>query len=41
MERLGMTREAETFEHPLVPEGHRLREHYLYRLSRDKWQSDR
>jgi RimJ/RimL family protein N-acetyltransferase len=41
MERLGMNREDTTFEHPLVPVGHRLREHYLYRLSREKWQSDR
>lgn len=30
MERLGMVREG-TFEHPRVPEGHRLRTHYLYR----------
>jgi RimJ/RimL family protein N-acetyltransferase len=41
MERLGMIREPETFEHPIVPEGHRLREHYLYRLSREQWQLDR
>jgi RimJ/RimL family protein N-acetyltransferase len=33
MERLGMTREAKTFEHPSLPVGHPLREHYLYRLS--------
>jgi RimJ/RimL family protein N-acetyltransferase len=33
MERLGMIREAETFEHPSLPVGHPLREHYLYRLS--------
>jgi RimJ/RimL family protein N-acetyltransferase len=39
MERLGMNREAETFEHPSLPVGHPLREHCLYRLSRDKWQS--
>ncbi len=41
MERLGMSRETETFEHPSVPVGHPLREHYLYRLSREKWQLDR
>ena len=41
MERLAMTRESETFEHPSVPIGHRLREHYLYRLSKEKWQLDR
>ncbi len=37
MERLGMTRDEATFEHPTVPEGHVLREHYLYRLGRDGW----
>ena len=41
MERLGMDLAADTFEHPLIPAGHILREHVLYRLSRDKWQSDR
>jgi RimJ/RimL family protein N-acetyltransferase len=41
MERLGMEPEAETFEHPSLPVGHPLREHYLYRLSREKWQSHR
>ncbi len=40
MERLGMTREAETFEHPNLPIGHPLREHCLYRLSKGKWSSD-
>jgi RimJ/RimL family protein N-acetyltransferase len=35
MERLGMTcSEADDFEHPLLAEGHRLRRHVLYRLSR-------
>lgn len=33
MERLGMRRdEAGDFEHPSLPEGHRLRRHVLYRL---------
>lgn len=32
MKRLGMQREA-TFEHPVVPVGHVLREHCLYRLA--------
>lgn len=31
MERLGMTRSG-TFEHPVLPEGHALRTHVLYRL---------
>ena len=39
MERLGMDLDAETFEHPSLPLGHPLCEHYLYRLSRDKWRS--
>jgi RimJ/RimL family protein N-acetyltransferase len=37
MERLGMKLAAETFEHPLVPAGHILREHVLYRLSQEQW----
>jgi RimJ/RimL family protein N-acetyltransferase len=40
MERLGMTYdEAGDFEHPRVPEGHRLRPHVLYRLPRAAWRS--
>ncbi len=39
MERLGMERQTETFAHPSIPIGHPLCEHYLYRLSREKWQS--
>jgi ribosomal-protein-alanine N-acetyltransferase len=35
MERIGMTRDpADDFDHPNIPEGHRLRRHVLYRLSR-------
>lgn len=35
MERLGMTRDlAGDFDHPLIPEGHPLRRHVLYRLRR-------
>ncbi len=35
MEKLGMTRDpADDFEHPLLPEGHALRHHVLYRLRR-------
>ncbi|WP_320175927.1 GNAT family N-acetyltransferase [Maridesulfovibrio sp.] len=37
MKRLGMRRESETFEHPSVPAGSSLREHFLYRLQRDVW----
>jgi RimJ/RimL family protein N-acetyltransferase len=33
MERLGMTRSpADDFDHPLLPEGHPLRRHVLYRI---------
>ena len=41
MERLGMRRDAVTFEHPDVPEGHSARTHCLYRLSKDRWASQR
>lgn len=35
MERIGMTHSAEDdFEHPLLPPGHPLRHHVLYRLTR-------
>jgi len=38
MERLGMTHySADDFEHPRLPEHHRLRQHVLYRLSRAAW----
>jgi RimJ/RimL family protein N-acetyltransferase len=37
MARLGMQRSSETFEHPKVAVGHPLREHCLYRLSREQW----
>lgn len=38
MERLGMARDpAEDFDHPRVPEGHPLRRHVLYRLSRERY----
>jgi RimJ/RimL family protein N-acetyltransferase len=35
MEKLGMTHNpSDDFDHPLVPEGHRLKRHVLYRKSR-------
>jgi ribosomal-protein-alanine N-acetyltransferase len=38
MERLGMTRDpAGDFLHPRLPEGHPIRPHVTYRLSRDAW----
>ncbi|HEY7131495.1 MAG TPA: GNAT family N-acetyltransferase [Candidatus Limnocylindrales bacterium] len=39
MRRLGMTRDpADDFLHPNLPDGHPLRPHVLYRLSRDGWE---
>jgi RimJ/RimL family protein N-acetyltransferase len=37
MERLGMTRDPKTFNHPSVPLLHPLCEHCLYRLSVADW----
>jgi len=34
MERIGMVRDRETFEHPRIARGHPQREHCLYRISR-------
>jgi RimJ/RimL family protein N-acetyltransferase len=35
MERLGMTHDpADDFDHPRLPEGHKLRRHLLYRIQR-------
>jgi len=39
MERLGMREAASTFEHPGVPVGSAVRQHCLYRLSREHWRS--
>jgi RimJ/RimL family protein N-acetyltransferase len=42
MERIGMTRDpADDFDHPRLPEGHRLRRHVLYRLRRLDWERQR
>lgn len=38
MQRLGMMHSpADDFDHPLVPAGHRLLRHVLYRLSKERW----
>jgi RimJ/RimL family protein N-acetyltransferase len=35
MEKLGMTHDpSDDFDHPVLPPGHRLRRHVLYRLQR-------
>jgi ribosomal-protein-alanine N-acetyltransferase len=40
MERIGMTHDpAEDFDHPRLPEGHKLRRHVLYRLDKERWQA--
>jgi RimJ/RimL family protein N-acetyltransferase len=42
MERIGMTHDpADDFDHPDLPDGHRLRRHVLYRLSKADWASSR
>ena len=39
MRRIGMTRdESADFDHPLLPDGHRLLRHALYRISRKTWE---
>lgn len=38
MRRIGMTRDQSCdFDHPLLPAGHRLSRHVLYRISREMW----
>lgn len=38
MQRLGMhTNVEDNFDHPAVPEGHPVRPHCLYRITRDEW----
>jgi hypothetical protein len=38
MESIGMKRSAvDDFEHPALPEGHPLRSHVLYRLTKGEW----
>lgn len=39
MERLGMERDAQTFEHPGVPVESHLREHCVYRLGAGEWRA--
>jgi RimJ/RimL family protein N-acetyltransferase len=40
MERIGMRQSpADDFDHPLLPVGHPLRRHVLYRLTRAQWGS--
>jgi len=40
MERIGLAHDpADDFAHPLLPKGHRLRDHVLYRISREAWRA--
>jgi RimJ/RimL family protein N-acetyltransferase len=40
MERIGMTcSPKENFDHPMVDEGHRLRRHVLYRMTREEFRT--
>lgn len=42
MQRLGMRHDTRgDFEHPRLPQGHALRRHVLYRLSREAWRHAR
>jgi RimJ/RimL family protein N-acetyltransferase len=40
MQKLGMRETKENFEHPAVPVGNALRQHCLYRLSREQWMKE-
>jgi RimJ/RimL family protein N-acetyltransferase len=40
MEKLAMRR-VSRFDHPRLPEGHALRPHLLYAITRDEWVTDR
>jgi RimJ/RimL family protein N-acetyltransferase len=39
MQRLGMRNTGENFQHPMVPEGDRLCEHVLYKITQDQWRA--
>lgn len=42
MERIGMHHDPkDDFDHPKLPEGHKLRRHVLYRLEAQKWQKQK
>jgi len=37
MERISMINTGNNFEHPIIPTGHPLREHVLYKLTKHDW----
>ncbi|MEU4191271.1 GNAT family N-acetyltransferase [Kribbella sp. NPDC026611] len=38
MQRIGMVQDGE-FDHPRLPDGHRLQRHVLYRINRAQWEA--
>ena len=40
MQRLGMKNTNSNFEHPIIPENHHLREHVLYKITKEQWNQD-
>ena len=38
MQRIGMTKTGE-FDHPKIEDGHRLKKHVLYKISKSDWQA--
>jgi len=41
MERIGLRNLQADFEHPAMPEGHALRRHVIYRVTREEWMAGR
>lgn len=41
MQRLNMTNTQQNFEHPILPEGHKLREHVLYKITKTQWKANK
>lgn len=39
MERINMTNMKHNFEHPIIPEGHPLRLHVLYKITLNQWKN--
>ncbi|MRI35498.1 GNAT family N-acetyltransferase [Endozoicomonas sp. OPT23] len=37
MERLGMSKQPSNFDHPALPEGHKLRKHSWYKIKQSQW----
>ncbi|MCU7873804.1 MAG: GNAT family N-acetyltransferase [Candidatus Thiodiazotropha sp. (ex Lucinoma borealis)] len=40
MERINMVNTGNNFEHPIIPEGHHLREHVLYKITKKQWNNN-